>query len=90
MFSQVGKDKQDNGQFPTTVTFTSATGDPLPHADFLALHCAICRVLHASGAAEALDLLFRDWGETMVLASDGSSADLLSVAMQRSISICVP
>jgi hypothetical protein len=49
----------------------------LCHVQISLLFTEICRVLRASGAAEVLDLLFRDWGETMDPASDGSSADLL-------------
>jgi hypothetical protein len=45
------------------------------------LHAAACRVAHLSGAGEYLEMVFRKMEETRVLASDGSSVDVLSYAL---------
>ena len=74
--------------FPGTVMLKSATGQPLPNPFYLAIHCAICKVLWASGRAEALEQAFREWEDTTVLAEDGGSADMLMLALQRTIKIC--
>ncbi|KIM32480.1 hypothetical protein M408DRAFT_20765 [Serendipita vermifera MAFF 305830] len=71
--------------FPDTVILKSNNGDPVPSPFYLAVHCAICKVLWASGRAEALEALLEDWEDSTVLANDGSSADLLALAISRSI-----
>ncbi|KAJ7118455.1 hypothetical protein C8R43DRAFT_934221 [Mycena crocata] len=50
---------------------------PLPDPRLLALHAVCARVAHMSGAAEALDSFERDVEETLVLARDGASANLV-------------
>ncbi|KIM32602.1 hypothetical protein M408DRAFT_326385 [Serendipita vermifera MAFF 305830] len=74
--------------FPETVTLKSNTSAPVPSPFYLALHCAICKVLWASGRAEALEALLEEWEDTTVLAKDGSSAQLLDLAIFRSINVC--
>jgi hypothetical protein len=73
--------------FPETVMLESATGQPLPNPFYLAIHCAICKVLWASGRAEALEQAFREWEDTDVLAEDGGSAEVLTLALQRFIKV---
>jgi len=73
--------------FLETVMLKSATGQPLPNPFYLAIHCAICKVLWASGRAEALEQAFREWEDTSVLAEDGGSAELLMLALQRPIKV---
>ncbi len=73
--------------FPKTVMLKSATGQPLPNPIYLAIHCAICKVLWASGRAEALEQAFREWEDTDVLAEDGGSAEVLMLALQRPIKV---
>jgi len=64
-----------------SVTFSSnRTGARLPNPRLLALHAACARAAHTSGAAWVLDKLEYD-EETSDLASDGSSARLLSDLM---------
>jgi hypothetical protein len=61
------------------ITFTSTHHSlPLPNPEYLKLHAAVCRVAHMCGAADYLDQQDRDFDRTAVLASDGSSANLLS------------
>ena len=79
-----GKDAPIIG-FPETVTLKSATGQPLPNPFYLAIHCAICKVLWASGQAEALEQAFCELEDTSVLAEDGGSAEVLKLALQLSI-----
>jgi len=65
----------------------SATGQPLPNPFYLAIHCAICKVLWASGRAEALEQAFREWEDTSVLAEDEGSVDVLILAFQRPLKV---
>lgn len=67
---------------PMVVEFTSKSQKaPLPDPFLLSLHATCARVAHMSGAAEFFDRLQWDAEETNVLASDGSSALLLSHLM---------
>ncbi|OSD07098.1 hypothetical protein PYCCODRAFT_1431278 [Trametes coccinea BRFM310] len=71
---------------PKTVKLTSAAPDtPLPNPAYLALHCAICRVLWASARAEELKDVLDDLEEVALLAADGSSANLINIAIYRSL-----
>lgn len=60
------------------VTFTTNTDLPLPDPRYLKLHAAVCRIAHMSGAAEYLETYDRKLERIMVLAQDGTSADVLS------------
>ncbi|KEP51112.1 hypothetical protein V565_067520 [Rhizoctonia solani 123E] len=63
---------------PQTVTFTTSTpGFPLPDRRYLALHAACARVIHLSGATEAISSIIEEMEQTRVLSEDGSSAALL-------------
>lgn len=53
----------------------------LPDARFIAIHAACCRAAHLSGAAEYVEMNYRDMEETPVLAADGSSGHLLHSAL---------
>ena len=68
--------------FPKTVTLRSATGQSLPNPFYLATHCSICKVLWASGRAEALEETYSEWQDMSVLAEDGGSAEVLKLALQ--------
>ncbi|KAI8993893.1 hypothetical protein BD414DRAFT_534974 [Trametes punicea] len=71
---------------PKTVKLTSASpGATLPNPAYLALHCAICRVLWASARAEELKDVLDDLEEVALLAADGSSANLINIAIYRSL-----
>ncbi|KAF8875055.1 hypothetical protein BD779DRAFT_1613478 [Infundibulicybe gibba] len=50
---------------------------PLPDPRYLAVHAACARVAHLSGAAEYMEMIFREMEEAQVLADDGGSADVL-------------
>ena len=71
------------------VEFNSGHPDaPLPNPQLLALHATCARVAHMSGATEFFNQLQWDAEETKVLASDGSSAGLLSNLMSPFAVIC--
>ena len=56
------------------ITFHSADlRIALPDPLYLAIHAACAKVCHASGAAEVVEKILRDYEETKVLATDGSS-----------------
>lgn len=48
---------------------------------FLRIHASLCQVLHASGAAEVIDKILREWQRSCVLAEDGGDAALLSARL---------
>jgi hypothetical protein len=65
---------------------TLRTTDPdlaLPDGRYLRLHAACATVAHLSGATEYIELLYREMEETVVLASDGTSAEILSLALEH-------
>ncbi|KAI0658312.1 hypothetical protein C8Q70DRAFT_917783 [Cubamyces menziesii] len=69
---------------PKTVRFAShRPGLPLPNPRYLQIHAACCRIAHMSGAAEFLDSVYQEMEELRVLAEDGASADVLTVAIHR-------
>ncbi|KAI0364578.1 hypothetical protein BV20DRAFT_1057144 [Pilatotrama ljubarskyi] len=75
---------------PEQVTFTSDHPElPLPSPKYLRVHAACCRVAHMSGAAEHLDLIFRDMEDLKVLAHDGTSADVLSIALHSHLAAVI-
>ena len=65
------------------VTFSSTDPEylPVPAPELLTLHATCCKVAHLSGAAEYIDKVYRDVEEMGVLASDGTSGDILSYAL---------
>ena len=65
------------------IEFKSAYPDlPLPNPAYLRIHAACCRVAHLSGAGEYMDKILEDLEDTRVLSKDGSSAHILSFALQ--------
>lgn len=64
------------------ITFQTATDLPLPNPDYLSIHAACCRVANLSGAAEHMDIVLEDLEDMRVLSKDGSSAHVLSFALQ--------
>ncbi|KAH9000144.1 hypothetical protein EDB92DRAFT_1829591 [Lactarius akahatsu] len=66
------------------ITLTSADERlPLPNPDYLEIHAACCRVAHLSGAGEYMDKVLEDLEDTRVLSEDGSTAHMLSFALQK-------
>ncbi|KAI0298233.1 hypothetical protein BC826DRAFT_1103163 [Russula brevipes] len=65
------------------VTFTTNDPEhlPVPAPESLSLHATCCKVAHLSGAAEYIDMIYRDAGEMGVLAPDGTSSDMLGFAL---------
>lgn len=64
------------------VDFRSVARDiPEVSSLFLRIHASLCQVLHASGAAEVIDKILRDWEKFSVLAEDGGDAELLSARL---------
>ena len=55
---------------------------PLPNPVYLSIDAACCRVAHLSGAGEYIEKILEDLEDIQVLAKDGSSARLLSFALQ--------
>ncbi|KAJ6473664.1 hypothetical protein C8R45DRAFT_907498 [Mycena sanguinolenta] len=75
--------------FADTRKFKRAGGPlelPLPEPRLLALHAVCVRVAHMSGAAQALDDFDRDVEDTLVLARDGASANLLYMKLSPLVS----
>ncbi|KAJ8588954.1 hypothetical protein M405DRAFT_792280 [Rhizopogon salebrosus TDB-379] len=71
---------------PPTVTFTTTDPRlPLPDPRYLRVHAACARVAHLSGAGECIDRVIRDLQYTDVLATDGSSAEMLDFALMHSL-----
>ena len=70
------------------MTFTSP--DPLifpfPSQQLLALHAACAKVANASGAGEHIEKCDRDADDLDVLETDGSSFDVLTHALVKSLS----
>lgn len=57
----------------------------MPSKAYLDLHATCCKVAAMSGAAELLDKLDREAEVTPVLASDGSSSELLTNALWHAV-----
>ncbi|KAH9942469.1 uncharacterized protein BXZ73DRAFT_88040 [Epithele typhae] len=72
---------------PKTVKLRSASGAPPPNSAYLALHCAICKVLWSSGRAQELKDVLDDLEEVTLLAPDGSSANLINIAIYKSLTL---
>ncbi|CAE6424793.1 unnamed protein product [Rhizoctonia solani] len=69
---------------PDTITFATDMNLPLPDRRYLALHAACAKVVHMSGAADAIELSIHKMEWDGVLLGDGWSADYLHgrLAMQ--------
>jgi len=65
------------------VTFSTEDAEhlPVPSPGLLALHATCCKVAHFSGAAEYIERTYRGAEEMGVLASDGTSGDMLNYAL---------
>lgn len=61
---------------------------PPPSPLLLKLHGSVARILHLSGRGEELDQLWRDYESLKVLREDGSSADVLGIALLL-LELCV-
>ncbi|KAI6012947.1 hypothetical protein PISMIDRAFT_19565 [Pisolithus microcarpus 441] len=74
-------------QRPRYVTFSTPDADkyPLPNPTYLAIHAACAKVAHHSGAAEHIEEVLKRMEDTLVLAEDGGSSDVLYTAMLSSI-----
>ena len=55
----------------------------MPDPRYLALHAACARVAHLSGAAEYIERRYRELEDIKVLARNGTSADMLSFALEK-------
>ncbi|KAK0440114.1 hypothetical protein EV421DRAFT_808374 [Armillaria borealis] len=65
-----------------TLMDASASGQiPLPSRRYFQLHDACAKISHLSGGGEVVEQLFRDVEDLKVLAEDGGSSDLLSLAL---------
>lgn len=63
------------------IAFTSTNCDlSLPDPRYISLHAACAQVAHATGIAEYVDEVFRDFEELRVLPEDGS-LDVLIVVL---------
>jgi hypothetical protein len=54
---------------------------PEVSSDLLRIHASLSKVLHASGAGEAIDEIFYDFDQHRVLARDGGDAELFSARL---------
>jgi len=50
-------------------------------SEYLRIHGALAQVLHMTGAGEAIDRILWDWNQYVVLAEDGTDAELLSARL---------
>ncbi|EER45447.1 conserved hypothetical protein [Histoplasma capsulatum H143] len=66
------------------VTFRSHSDMALPSPELLGTHAALAKILHASGMAETIDNIMRDWNELRCLANDGGTnfGDILFARLQ--------
>ncbi len=65
-----------------SLTDASASGQiPHPSRRYFQLHDACAKISHLSGAGEVVEQLFRDIEDLKVLAEDGGSSGLLSLAL---------
>ncbi|EKM57142.1 uncharacterized protein PHACADRAFT_91812, partial [Phanerochaete carnosa HHB-10118-sp] len=69
-------------QNPVRFTTPDTQEYPFPDPRYLKLHAACARVYHLSGAAEYIESFQREIEDTMVLADNGSSAEMLAFALQ--------
>ena len=70
---------------PKTVKLFTPTDVPLPNPSYLALHAAVCKLVWTSARAEELTAVVDDLEEVTLLAEDGSSANLINIAIYRSL-----
>ncbi|KAM5540234.1 hypothetical protein V8D89_006053 [Ganoderma adspersum] len=70
---------------PKTVKLFTQTDVLLPNPAYLALHAAVCKLVWASARAEELTAVLDDLEEVTLLAEDGSSANLINIAIYRSL-----
>ncbi|KAK0492963.1 hypothetical protein EDD18DRAFT_1357347 [Armillaria luteobubalina] len=70
-------------RLPNRATLTDATNGkiPLPDHRYFQLHHACATIAHLSGAGEVVEQLLRDMEDIKVLAEDGGSNHLLSLAL---------
>ncbi|KAF9474041.1 hypothetical protein BDN70DRAFT_765011, partial [Pholiota conissans] len=63
--------------FKRNVTFSTPDKDkyPLPSSVYLAIHAACAKVAHLSGAAEEIDILYREMEDSKVMSKDGASVE---------------
>jgi hypothetical protein len=64
------------------ITFQTETGLALPNPDYLEIHAACCRIAYLTGATEHMNEILEDLEDMQVLSNDGSSAHVLSFALQ--------
>jgi len=78
-------------EVPQFVTFSTKDAKhlPVPSPGLLALHATCCKVAHFSGAAEYIERTYLDAEEMGVLASDGTSGDMLNYALSSLLSDAV-
>jgi HNH endonuclease len=62
-----------NGLLPTTRTIVPRMGYEAPSPKLFAVHRAVGRILHLSGAGAYIDKLLRDLDDVAVVAEDGST-----------------
>ena len=55
------------------ITFQQHSDAPLPSREALEVHCALAKILHASGMSERIDKIIQEREELKCLANDGSS-----------------
>jgi hypothetical protein len=71
-------------------TFEFVNADPSLYESvdqrLLVIHSSISEVLHLTGAGQVIDRYLQDFENTKVLSEDGSSVDILSMALSQLIS----
>jgi hypothetical protein len=70
---------------PKLVTFSTPMTDPLLDTRYFEVHVACAKVAYYSGAGASASNLSRDMKESLYLASDGSSYEVLKYAIGNAI-----
>lgn len=55
------------------ITFQQHSDAALPSPEVLGVHCALAKILHASGMSERIDKIIQEREELKCLVNDGSS-----------------
>jgi hypothetical protein len=71
VFKDYGIESAVQAHMPKADTKYLTRSRPMPDPQLIALHRALCWVLHLSGAAEVIDSIFRDVGDAGVEVPSG-------------------
>jgi hypothetical protein len=80
------------GNYVLVILLSLSTLDPSLYENvdrrLLVIHSSIAELLHFTGAGQVIDRYLQDFEDTQVLSEDGSSVDILSMALSQLVSAC--